>query len=462
MITMKTLYFPLLLSILIQISSTITLRSQIPDRLQEILSNDRYRLIQPFSKASLAGNMQDSIFIDSIVTNGPWRNTKHIFEYDLINLKIKEIAYRFVDGELDEESTSLYKLNADLQIYEVQSTTHYPNHPPPHDLVKQNVEILYPTDSTQVITGGEWSDSLQRYLSEWRDQITFNKDNRWIIYKSWRLEDGQATLVFTGFRKYDELGNLISELIERQNSDISDLLSRKIIVEDRDSIITYEESEWDTSSNTWVKTQQEIFTIVNDTMKFYLTSYWDKQEEKFRLFRREDVVSDEQGNQLSSTTKTYDLDGNITEHQKNEYNYDSNLSKDQILLERFLLSGHIDVQYSLLLNSIEVLVYYDNSWLPFLTREFHYSGGPFTSTVEHQRQAIKVFPNPTHDVLHHGVVNPNITQNIEVFSITGSLMMNCSDTSQKTIDVSQLLPGAYFLKIHQKGEPSMTVKFIKL
>jgi hypothetical protein len=74
--------------------------------------------------------------------------------------------------------------------------------------------------------------------------------------------------------------------------------------------------------------------------------------------------------------------------------------------------------------------------------------------------AIKIFPNPAKNSLNISSVE-NRKASINIYDITGKAVLNSTFTgNQKSIDISGILNGIYFLRINDENKTE-TVKFIK-
>ena len=74
---------------------------------------------------------------------------------------------------------------------------------------------------------------------------------------------------------------------------------------------------------------------------------------------------------------------------------------------------------------------------------------------------IKLYPNPTNNILRIEGLNKNTNANISVIDIQGRLISknNTSNTTY-SLDVRQLSVGTYFVKI-ERGNNITTLKFVK-
>jgi hypothetical protein len=75
--------------------------------------------------------------------------------------------------------------------------------------------------------------------------------------------------------------------------------------------------------------------------------------------------------------------------------------------------------------------------------------------------SIKLYPNPTSDVLHIATTSNEIISNVSIYSISGALIKDLKSVDTiESISVSDLQSGLYFVKI-QVNEEVKNFKFIK-
>jgi hypothetical protein len=86
------------------------------------------------------------------------------------------------------------------------------------------------------------------------------------------------------------------------------------------------------------------------------------------------------------------------------------------------------------------------------------TGSPNLSITDNELENnIKVYPNPTNNILNIELANSLELRNIEITTITGQKVL---ESTASTIDVSGFQDGIYFIKIvSDKG--ILTQKFIK-
>jgi uncharacterized delta-60 repeat protein len=75
--------------------------------------------------------------------------------------------------------------------------------------------------------------------------------------------------------------------------------------------------------------------------------------------------------------------------------------------------------------------------------------------------SIKLYPNPAKDVLHIEGLSRNANTTISVINVQGKVIMKTTVSNiTSSINVKQLLPGTYFVKI-ESGDKKTTLKFVK-
>jgi beta-glucanase (GH16 family) len=90
-----------------------------------------------------------------------------------------------------------------------------------------------------------------------------------------------------------------------------------------------------------------------------------------------------------------------------------------------------------------------------------YQQGALSTATIADKSNFKVYPNPVSEVLTITVDSSNLNSKAKIYSITGQLLQSFSiNETEKTIDVTGLAPGIYFLEI-QSDRGTERQKFIK-
>ncbi|MDD2636719.1 MAG: T9SS type A sorting domain-containing protein [Bacteroidales bacterium] len=113
----------------------------------------------------------------------------------------------------------------------------------------------------------------------------------------------------------------------------------------------------------------------------------------------------------------------------------------------------------------ELMVYNDEVYLKFVTDSKGQADGwklmYETSVLDVENEMlseITIFPNPTNDVLN--IRGCEQITNIAILDISGKIINNIQVSNSKSIDVSNLKAGVYFIKI-ESAKTSRVLKFVK-
>ncbi|RYY00772.1 T9SS type A sorting domain-containing protein [bacterium] len=83
------------------------------------------------------------------------------------------------------------------------------------------------------------------------------------------------------------------------------------------------------------------------------------------------------------------------------------------------------------------------------------------SNPDFQLNKLSIFPNPTNNILNFNLGDSASINNISIIDVTGKVIIPKFDLNSKTIDVSNLQSGVYFVRFDSEGQ-SLTKKFIKM
>lgn len=125
-------------------------------------------------------------------------------------------------------------------------------------------------------------------------------------------------------------------------------------------------------------------------------------------------------------------------------------------VERVEVTSTASGQYTVTVNYKSFLV---NDSQPF---SLILSGtGIALNRTENELKTISIFPNPTNDVLNFNLGDMSTISDISIIDVSGKLITPRFDLNSKTIDVSNLQSGVYFVRFASEGK-SLTKKFVKL
>ena len=84
----------------------------------------------------------------------------------------------------------------------------------------------------------------------------------------------------------------------------------------------------------------------------------------------------------------------------------------------------------------------------------------YLNIPESDNNGIRIYPNPVRDELTIDNVQLIMSNNVEVYDVSGKKIDNCGLSIVNSIDVSTLPAGIYFVKI-ETDKGIVTKKFIK-
>ncbi len=79
---------------------------------------------------------------------------------------------------------------------------------------------------------------------------------------------------------------------------------------------------------------------------------------------------------------------------------------------------------------------------------------------KNQVNSTQIFPNPVEKTLHISIPNKLNIQSLQIFNLTGSIVISERDFAKKTINVQNLPSGIYLLNL-QTNEGIEIHKFVK-
>ena len=77
-----------------------------------------------------------------------------------------------------------------------------------------------------------------------------------------------------------------------------------------------------------------------------------------------------------------------------------------------------------------------------------------------QENHVKIFPNPTSDILYITSDSDVMVDNIKIYNVEGKCVLELRQYSNQPINVSDLNKGIYFITGQQEGKLLFTNKFI--
>ncbi|MDR6966960.1 hypothetical protein J2X31_000960 [Flavobacterium arsenatis] len=201
----------------------------------------------------------------------------------------------------------------------------------------------------------------------------------------------------------------------------------------------------------------------------YTTSFFVSNPEKLKAtICWTDPAGNSQSNVLNSSVPALmnDLDLRITNGTETFFPWKLQLSNvslaaikgDNVVdnVERVDVSSTVTGQYTLTVTHKNSLISGSQNFSLILT-----GTGISLNRAESEFKALSIFPNPTNNILNFSIGNLAEINSISIIDVTGKVITPKFDLNAKTIDVSSLQSGVYFVRFDSEGQ-SLTRKFIKI
>lgn len=78
--------------------------------------------------------------------------------------------------------------------------------------------------------------------------------------------------------------------------------------------------------------------------------------------------------------------------------------------------------------------------------------GPGTGVDENEAEHVSIYPNPAHDFIHVETCYGASLQSVDLYNVTGQLVLS---STENEINVSDLNPGVYFIRINCEGRDAI-------
>jgi len=301
---------------------------------------------------------------------------------------------------------------------------------------------------------------------------------------------------------YDSNGNISKKIIQDWNSNSNDWVNYKRILYNCNSNgkITQEIIQsWNSSSNDWVNYQKNLYTYDNNNNFIKLVSQlWDTGSEEWKNGGQFLITYDDNNNQTvrlmqkwnastgwvnkSQEIFTYDGDGNNTQVKSQKWDaaseqwinvgntlYTYNNGNKTVIISQKWNAGQ-----NAWVNKNQFLFTYDGNgnkteykyqkwsttsdmWENKIRNLYYWSEFEIAGITDIAESSIMLFPNPATDIITISADGLNKNSEVQIFSLSGKILQT-SRLSQNKLNISNLQPGIYFIKIDNKQK---LLKFIK-
>ena len=196
--------------------------------------------------------------------------------------------------------------------------------------------------------------------------------------------------------------------------------------------------------------------------------YWVETIHTWFKVAKQEFHYDEYGNvqkimsysKIQGDTITFTMN----EVGKKEFQYNNDYSYVDLIIPYSYISGYLDMNNKMYFNhmltySVSYVKTAEKEWEKSNEANYYYSTGNFSKVDENKFQNIKVYPNPVNDEFTIYLPS-NGTYNLNVFDITGKLIMSRPVKNSESVNVSDLSGGIYFYKVSKNGK-TFGGKFVK-
>jgi len=292
-----------------------------------------------------------------------------------------------------------------------------------------------------------------------KTQIEYNYDengNDTLIFAE-IFEYGNWQDYFKEEYSYDENGNVTSHIFYINESDYG-------FFEDHKNEMTYDENDKKIShlhyigGSIWSK--KEYSYNENNSVNLVTGFLWNHNSESWTTDNKVEINYDESGNISSKLLSTI---AGIGWKQDAEYIYEYDLEfaiEDVISQSLNTIIPHLNY-------AAEIASYTVNKPLTFIQNRneksigtCYYSSVDFTSNISViESEELLLYPNPANDYIQlNSSFSFTNSARLEIRSASGSLVFSSISNYDK-IDISDLVPGIYFVVVHDKY--SFVLKFLK-
>ena len=298
-----------------------------------------------------------------------------------------------------------------------------------------------------------WDTLLNDWKTSDKAEYVYNK----YLYYSEKTESKWETTLEEWMYDYNTLftfdgDNNITERLEKvwagNQWDNSSKLENTI---ENGKVMLSTESEW--VDGEWVN-QQKLEYVYDTEGKLSETHtfVWDAGNQtwtmQLKLFYTYNDNDDP-----SLITMSYQFQGIWLEMGKQEFTYDENYNLDELVVP------YIDEQEAIyffhkMIKDIK-FQFKDlgtGQWKIVNHFEFFYSLHEYNSIAENETYKVKVFPNPTTDIITVNILDYQDDMSFSLMDIQGRELFNQSIKNNKSINVSEFESGVYFYQLNLKDQ----------
>lgn len=368
-------------------------------------------------------------------------------------------------------------------------------------------------DNDNMILSCSWYSYLQEFYQYEKTETTYNElkqrvkserfkrawnEENWKLYEEHFFEyDSMGNLSYhenwgyddswneyrpfhKRYNTYDSVNNLLQihfMLWYRQDMEWIDLYKLKYNYDEQQNLILYTVTNWSTYKGIWWDATMDEMDYDDNNQQIEKTFYErDNDTSAWQAKRKLDFEYDQNGNLVERIESVWRTDSmQLVNRMKNEYYYDQNGFLNEDLYSFWIIDTIIPSYWSLgskkskINDSIGNILmdgyaHWDSiseSW-QYERKEYSYYSGFTVGQTEKFIGNFNLYPNPTDGVFTIKSLS-NLIKRVEIYSLKASLLHQLETESvDEMIDISNLKPGIYLLRVVFKNGASKTTRVVKL
>ncbi len=265
----------------------------------------------------------------------------------------------------------------------------------------------------------------------------------------WYESDSTWHMLIKSEIELDEEGNTIKQVDWNFDSSLDSLVFQEKMVSEYDSNgnrTSYIESGWDKTVNDWKFVFQEETSYDFESRVTSLARWhWKADSGMWIGWEKFETIYDDSGNIVRSLKYLWNSDeGDWISDLRTDFEFDTSVSFSNLVLPNYWKVER-KMEYEL---DFETAYSYDRlsaSWKVKNETKHYYSGFVANGLNKEVLGQLLIYPNPTDDFIY--ISNVSGPVQIDLFAISGEMLMSTEINSEKAVSVKQFKPGLYIYKI---------------
>ena len=289
-----------------------------------------------------------------------------------------------------------------------------------------------------------------------KETYSYNNKNELIenVYHAWKNSLNDWAFVEKTVYSYDDKGKRLSDSIYYKYSGSEKwVLSKKVDYQYlNDELLHYiYKSEWDKNTKEWINTEKTWYLYGNiDWLLYTITDYkWDNTNAEWKRYKVSGYSYDDNGEVNYYTETTRDLTLGKYSSNSEKYNFDYNMSFDELVLPYVLKNYHqIYFHHKVINKQLRIRDFEANTWNQYRDIKYYYSPAEKPTVLEEVKQEkINVYPNPAIDRITIQNLNTRQQSTFKLYNNQGVKVMTSALSSNGNINLSGLKAGVYYYQV---------------